>query len=328
MTSIKLRYFLYGMVLSASLASLATQATGPDWVFGDYFQSMINDAAWCWANTAITGFKSSPYGEQECTSFNNLVNTVLKTFGSAPSGQAVIWYDPVTGNPIFGDVNWKRTGSDISYVAGKVGIGTALPSQTLDVQGSTRVANDLQVFDNVNVAKDVNVGKNINVNGNINTTGDVCTTQWGKTVCLDAQKGDPIYYRHIDNYKGIFPTNRLATGVLWQWLKQEWDLYGRIGCQKFKDLYGTWTAADVINCQTAYPWDGNTLQSIINVSISAASALNYLDYQKMWGNPWLPLPCQQITKIYICDWPTQCWVYPSSVNSIWPDYLYFACFGI
>ena len=87
MNTPNLRYFLYGIVLTASLSSLATQATGLDGVFGDYFQNMITDAASCGAGTAITGFDSTlgtGFGTQECTTFDNLVKTVLTTFGSAP----------------------------------------------------------------------------------------------------------------------------------------------------------------------------------------------------------------------------------------------------
>ena len=180
MTSIKLRYFFYGIVLSASLGSLATQATGTDGVFGDYFQSMINDAVTCWANKIVTGFDPTPginYGKQECTTFDNLVNTVLKTFGSAPSGQAVVWYDPVTGNPIFGDVNWKRTGSDISYVAGKVGIGTALPSETLDVQGNARIGANLTAMGNVGIGTAAPATK-LQVNGNIEAAWSPVPSNW------------------------------------------------------------------------------------------------------------------------------------------------------
>ena len=87
MNTPNLRYFLYGIVLTASLSSLASQAAGPDGVFGDYFQNMITDAASCGAGTAITGFDSTlgtGFGTQECTTFDNLVKTVLTTFGSAP----------------------------------------------------------------------------------------------------------------------------------------------------------------------------------------------------------------------------------------------------
>ena len=87
MNTPNLRYFLYGIVLATSLSSLASQAAGPDGVFGDYFQSMITDAVTCGPNKVVTGFDSTPgtnYGKQECTTFDNLVKTVLTTFGSAP----------------------------------------------------------------------------------------------------------------------------------------------------------------------------------------------------------------------------------------------------
>ena len=87
MNTPNLRYFLYGIVLTVSITTLATQATGPDGVFGDYFQNMINNAGTCGAGTVVTGFDTTPgtnYGKRQCTTFDNLVKTVLTTFGSAP----------------------------------------------------------------------------------------------------------------------------------------------------------------------------------------------------------------------------------------------------
>ena len=43
------------------------------------------------------------------------------------------------GTPKYGDVNWRKTGTDISYTAGNVGIGTATPSAKLDVTGNVFV---------------------------------------------------------------------------------------------------------------------------------------------------------------------------------------------
>lgn len=83
MFSSRIRYSLYGVILTASLGSLAVQAAGTDGIFGDYFQNMIRDAASCGTNTVITGFDTtdgSTFGTQECTPFNTLVKTVLKTF--------------------------------------------------------------------------------------------------------------------------------------------------------------------------------------------------------------------------------------------------------
>ena len=83
MFSSRIRYSLYGVILTASLGSLAVQAAGTDGIFGDYCQNMIRDAASCGTNTVITGFDTtdgSTFGTQECTPFNTLVKTVLKTF--------------------------------------------------------------------------------------------------------------------------------------------------------------------------------------------------------------------------------------------------------
>ena len=109
MFSIKLQYFLYGSILSASLIVLSTQAAGPNGVFGDYFTNMITDAASCGTNTVLTGFNATPgtnYGKQECTTFQNIVKSLFAGSTGSP-GQAVTGFD-ASGNPVFGDVNWHR----------------------------------------------------------------------------------------------------------------------------------------------------------------------------------------------------------------------------
>lgn len=92
MFSPQLRYFLYGTVLSASLISLSVQAGTADGVFGDYFNNIIRDASSCGTNTAITGFTATAgasFGTQRCTTFQDIVKSVLGT-SSAIDGQAVV----------------------------------------------------------------------------------------------------------------------------------------------------------------------------------------------------------------------------------------------
>lgn len=146
MFSPQIRWFLYGVLITTSLVSVITYASGIDGVFGDYFDNIIHDAVGCWTNTAITGFDTTPanFGKQKCTTFDNIVRTVLWV-GTTPSGQAVVWFD-VSGNPVYGDVNWhKDVSENISYTgAGNVGIGTDTPGATLSVSGSFSLTDGTQ----------------------------------------------------------------------------------------------------------------------------------------------------------------------------------------
>ncbi len=146
MFSLQLRYFLYGTIISASLISLSVQAWTNDGVFGDYFTRIIGG---CPTNTVITGFDSTAsasYGTRQCSSLQSILGAI---FGSsvAPDWQAMIWFNP-DGTPKYGDVNWKKVSSDISYVAGSVGIGTNAPTAKLEVSWTTKT-NILQLWNKV-----------------------------------------------------------------------------------------------------------------------------------------------------------------------------------
>ena len=84
-------------------------------------------------------------------------------------------------------MNWQRSGADISYTPGRVGIGTATPSQTLDVQGNTRVSGSvgigtalpsqaLDVVGNARVSGNVGIGTSapaytVDINGEVINNG-------------------------------------------------------------------------------------------------------------------------------------------------------------
>ncbi len=131
----RLRYALYGSLLSASLISLSVSAGAADGVFGEYFNNIIKDSTNCGINTTITGFTSTAgtsFGTQRCTTFQNIVKSVLGS-STAPDGQAIIWFDATTGNPKYGSVNWQNSGGNISYTGGNVGIGTTTPGAKFEV---------------------------------------------------------------------------------------------------------------------------------------------------------------------------------------------------
>lgn len=216
MFSSRIRYSLYGVILTASLGSLAVQAAGTDGIFGDYFQNMIRDAASCGTNTVITGFDTtagSTFGTQECTPFNTLVKTVLKTFWSAPAWQAVVGYDPATGNPIFWDVNWVRSGANISYTPGRVGIGTASPSQALDVAGNARVSGNVGIGTS-------SPATTLQVNGNIQAAGSPVPSNW-----YNLQAGS-IGASTVYGYNSICTGNSsgVCNGVWWVVLSNAWSI--------------------------------------------------------------------------------------------------------
>ncbi len=77
MFSLKIRYVLYGIILSASLITLVAQASTVDGVFGEYFRRMVG---MCSASSAqvITGFdnNSGTFGVKVCTTLTNLLDTI------------------------------------------------------------------------------------------------------------------------------------------------------------------------------------------------------------------------------------------------------------
>jgi hypothetical protein len=120
MFSPQLRYFVYGTVLSASLFSLSASAGTADGVFGDYFTNIIQSCNPSFGQV-ITGFDQTPgstYGTRQCSGIKSILASV---FGSsvAPDGQAMIGFN-TDGSPKYGDVNWKKTGTDISNISGNV----------------------------------------------------------------------------------------------------------------------------------------------------------------------------------------------------------------
>ncbi len=95
-------------------------------------------------------------------------------------------------------MNWQRSGANISYTPGRVGIGTATPSQTLDVQGNTRVSGSvgigtaapsqsLDVVGNARVSGNVGIGT-ATPTYTLDTNGDVINNGWYRS------RGDSGWY--------------------------------------------------------------------------------------------------------------------------------------
>lgn len=104
----KIKYFLFGIIISASIVSVVTYATWDDGVFGDYFQNIINNAWICNnANSVVTSFDNSlgsSYGTKICRTIKDLVSSL-----------------------------------GIYNVAGNIGIGTNSPNAHLTVSGSIQI---------------------------------------------------------------------------------------------------------------------------------------------------------------------------------------------
>lgn len=138
MFSIKIKSFLYGAIVSASLISMTTYALSwPDGVFGDYFENMTGYCLSGWSNaqvlTGLAGNSDAPddFGSKRCTSLKSLIWNIFGST-SAPDWQAIVGFKP-DGSPLYGDVNWHNDGTNITYTGGKVWIGISIPAEKLDV---------------------------------------------------------------------------------------------------------------------------------------------------------------------------------------------------
>ena len=61
----------------------------------------------------ISGFSTvaGSYGTRECRSVSGIITTFFAN-QQAPTGQAVLGFNS-SGRPVFGDVNWTRSSSNI-----------------------------------------------------------------------------------------------------------------------------------------------------------------------------------------------------------------------
>lgn len=287
MFSIKIKSFLYGSLITASLISVTTYAlTWPDGVFGDYFERMIQPA-WCWLASAITGFSgaSSAYGQQECMTFIDIVKSVIPT--QAPSsGKAVVWYQ-INGSPIYGEVNWNNSGSDISYTNGNVGIGTDSPSTKLSVSWSI-LANDLCLLN-----------------------GSCLSTAAQKTDI----SGAPVLYNLYNNAAW----SNMDTQVI----RDQWRWYQNMGCDSYWAI-SWWSAATIATCKASTDAD---VDAVIAYSYQPAilRAIGYVK-QGGAPNNWLQWGCLSAPNIVLCTQWFACGTYDTYQATV-PAFLSVTCIG-
>lgn len=107
----KLIFALLVVLSIWTLRIYAAPASGPSgesaqWLFGTYFQNLVNNP--CTGDTIAIGFKTNTpdYAKPDCISIANKLASFLGSYGTAQEGQAVIWFDSITGEPKFGVVWW------------------------------------------------------------------------------------------------------------------------------------------------------------------------------------------------------------------------------
>ncbi len=125
MFSLKIRYTLYGVILSASLITLVAQATTTDGVFGEYFSRMVGVCSTTDAEV-ITGFDSNPslFGVKVCKTLTSLLDTI----GIKVSGNNVgIWTAsaPTVRLEVAGNII-ADTPTDNNHVATKAYVDAAV----------------------------------------------------------------------------------------------------------------------------------------------------------------------------------------------------------
>ncbi len=129
----KLRYTLYGTIISASLITLVAQASSVDGVFGDYFRKMVGTCT-LWTDQVITWFDNNPnfFGEKVCTTLTSLLDTIGIKVSSGNVGIGTVTAPTtrleVAGNIIANDptapnhvVTRSFLDADIIEICGKIG---------------------------------------------------------------------------------------------------------------------------------------------------------------------------------------------------------------
>lgn len=136
---LKIKYFLYGILISLSLNFIITQANIADGEFGVYFERMTGI---CNTGEVITWYSgdSLNFWEKECTPFKEIVGNIF--WGSIPANSTVIGFSS-TGEIIYAPNHWKENAGNISYTGNNVWIGTNLPTSKLDIVGGDMLVRNI-----------------------------------------------------------------------------------------------------------------------------------------------------------------------------------------
>ncbi len=117
-----MKKYIIGIIVSivSTQNSFAAPATGPSWVsawwtFATYFQNLVDNP--CGSDDIMIGLKSwSDYAKPDCLSVGKVLGAYLGTFTAPTDGQALSWFDPSTGEPVYVDA-WSDlpVGSVIAF---------------------------------------------------------------------------------------------------------------------------------------------------------------------------------------------------------------------
>jgi hypothetical protein len=193
MSTIKFRYFLYGTILFLSTSIIAS-AGSEDGVFGDYFTRMI----WlCPASSVVTGFdtNSNTYGARQCKTISEMIGSIFGSSPTAQNGQAMVGFN-TDGTLKYGDVGaFFRTGNNISYTGGNVGIGITNPDHKLVVNGTDAVAHFL--------SNGWNAYLRLSIYNDITRRIELANRD-GRTALWNPQTGDAFNVVHTNGYVGVW----------------------------------------------------------------------------------------------------------------------------
>lgn len=180
MHSFKIKYFLYGILISISLNFIITQASSNDGEFGVYFERITGI---CNADEVITGYSgdSLNFWEKKCTPFKEIVGNIF--WGSVPANSTVIGFSS-TGEILYAPNHWKENAGNISYTGTNVGIGTNFPTSKLDIVGGNvtvrNISGNIAIW-NYDATKDTSISNGIS----FFNAGNVWFGKTNPTVAVD-----------------------------------------------------------------------------------------------------------------------------------------------
>ncbi len=274
MFSLKIRYTLYGMIISASLITLVAQASSTDGVFGIYFRNMITTAC-SWVNI-LTWFDdtngSVAYGTKICTALSvplaaydiypvsgnlgigaaTIPNASLEVKRIKTDGNYVAWLEGQNVNNYGLGVNIANTTSSTNIADfqagsnsklliradGNVWIGTSLPTAKLEVAGNI-------------IAATPTANNHVATKGYVDTavagaaTNEMANCIPASTALMDAKwLPKTLCYNGPGQFSCYYASSRMNTNI-WGWTSAQAIYYDSIG---FPNAYHNYYRKTMIYC--------------------------------------------------------------------------------